>query len=124
LAGREDVERLKAQLVTRYADLAGIAGEINEVLIKETRHWLEEYSNALVPYNQALQKYDQGVFQRNILDDLRLSLEILVREILGNEKSLENQLGLVRRFRRDEGWLAGIRQHVCKAARLLCEISK
>jgi hypothetical protein len=34
---------------------------------------------------------DTGVFHRNLLDDLRLSLEKLLRSIFGNQKSLENQ---------------------------------
>jgi len=32
------------------------------------------------------------VFERNVLDDLRLALEVLLRGILGNAKSLEKQI--------------------------------
>jgi len=35
------------------------------------------------------------VFLRNSLDDLRLSLELLLQEIFGNSKSLENQINEV-----------------------------
>ena len=37
-------------------------------------------------------------FQRNLLDDLRLSLELLLKSIIGNNKSLENQLGDIGTF--------------------------
>ena len=38
-------------------------------------------------------KYEGGIFERNTLDDIRLSFELLVKDLLGNEKSLENQIG-------------------------------
>ena len=37
-------------------------------------------------------KFENKVQQRNLLDDLRLSLEKLLQGILENKKSLENQL--------------------------------
>ncbi len=46
-------------------------------------------------YNHALEKYRGGVFERNVLDDLRLALELLLREVLGNDRSLENQIPLL-----------------------------
>jgi hypothetical protein len=48
------------------------------------RHWLEEHPNVKKLYVEALQKHRAGVYLRNALDDLRLSLELLVQEILGN----------------------------------------
>lgn len=38
---------------------------------------------------------------RNLLDDLRLALEKLVQQIVGNSKSLENQLSAVGQFVKD-----------------------
>jgi hypothetical protein len=46
----------------------------------------------LTIYNGAIGKYRSGLFQRNVLDDLRLALETLLKTILENERSLENQL--------------------------------
>ena len=66
--------------------------EINETLIEETRHWLDGYPEALSLYDGALEKYEHGVFHRNLLDDLRLALEKLPRSIFSNEKSPENQI--------------------------------
>ena len=60
-------------------------------LVEQTKHWLDGHDEALELYNQALEKYDTGLFQRNMLDDLRLSLEKLLHDLLANGKSLENQ---------------------------------
>jgi len=38
-----------------------------------------------------LEKYQEKIYQRNLIDDLRLSLELLFKEILNNNKGLENQ---------------------------------
>lgn len=42
-------------------------------------------------YKSGIIKYAEKKYDRNVLDDMRLSLELLVKQILGNEKSLENQ---------------------------------
>jgi hypothetical protein len=85
---------LKIKLVTRYSHLdpRDTPSEVNENLIEETRHWLDGYSEAQSLYNQALEKYEHGAFSRNLLDDLRLSLEKLLHKIFENKKSLENQI--------------------------------
>ena len=68
---------------------------INKILIEETKHWLEPYAKSKQNYLYALNKFNNGVFLRNSLDDLRLSLELLLQEIFGNSKSLENQINEV-----------------------------
>ncbi len=88
LKDNEDVKELVKKMNIRF----GL--EENQELkndIKETKHWLGKYPKSLKVYNEALDKYDKGVFQRNILDDMRLSLELLLKDLLNNEKSLENQ---------------------------------
>jgi hypothetical protein len=87
-------KELKLRLVTRFGHLAGDDSEsdINETLIEETRHWLDAYPDALSLFNEALTKYEHGVFRRNLLDDLRLSLEKLLCAVFSNQKSLENQI--------------------------------
>jgi len=83
---------LKIKLVSRYGALAqGDAESINESLIEETKHWLAEFPEALETYNAALEKWTNNIHQRNLLDDIRLALELLLKGILVNEKSLENQ---------------------------------
>jgi len=62
-------------------------------LIKDTRDCLQNYDKALALYDKAISKFEDGDPDdaRNVLDDMRLALEQLIRQILGNEKSLENQ---------------------------------
>jgi hypothetical protein len=98
-------KELKIRLVTRYSQLdpRDAPSEVNETLVEETKHWLDAFPDALSVYSQALEKYDHGAFQRNLLDDLRLSLELLLKAIFQNEKSLENQLSLVGAYIKSNG---------------------
>lgn len=98
-------KELKIRLVTRYFQLdpRDVPSEVNETLVEETKHWLDAFPDALSVYSQALEKYDHGAFQRNLLDDLRLSLELLLKAIFQNEKSLENQLSFVGAYIKSNG---------------------
>jgi hypothetical protein len=101
---RDERKALKLQLATKYPQFAGLSeSEINETLIEQTRHWLKEYPESLSLLSQALQKYEGGVFNRNVLDDLRLSLEKLLRKICGTDKSLEHQVKPVGQFIKAKG---------------------
>ncbi len=95
--GDNDVKDLKIKLITRYGELNNGEGT-NEVLIEETKHWLQLYPDSLKLYQEALTKFDNQMFQRNLLDDLRLSLELFLKTIIGNNKSLENQLSDIGTF--------------------------
>lgn len=90
----DDLKSLKLKLVSQFAHLApkDEFSKLNETLTEETRHWLDSFPNALDLYVQAIHKYRHGIFSRNLLDDLRLSLELLLKSIFINDKSLENQL--------------------------------
>jgi hypothetical protein len=105
LIPNEKRKELKIRLVTRYSHLDphDKPSEVNETLIEETRHWLQDFPDALSLYGQGLEKYDHGAFSRNLLDDLRLALEKLLRTIFSNEKSLENQVPLVGSYIKDRG---------------------
>jgi hypothetical protein len=87
-------QKLKIALATKYKELDSEIGAstVNEALIQETRHWLDACPPSLAIYNDAIGKYRTGLFQRNVLDDLRLALETLLKSILENERSLEHQL--------------------------------
>ena len=71
--------------------------------IQETQEWLANYPAAQKIYNEAIEKYNQRIYQRNVLDDMRLSLETFLKEVLGNQKSLENQLSEVGKYQKDKG---------------------
>lgn len=86
--------RLKAQLFTRYGHLSQetSANDLNQALVEETQHWLSAFPKSLELYKQAQQKLPHGMFDRNVLDDLRLAIETLLQDLIGNHKSIENQL--------------------------------
>jgi len=86
----EPVTELKHRLFARYGNLS--KEKISETeLVQKTKHWLEDYPEALEQYNNALLKFEGDIYKRNTLDDMRLSFEFLVKGLLGNKKSLENQ---------------------------------
>lgn len=87
----DKVKELKVKLFSRYGNLA--TGKISETeLIQKTKHWLANYPQALKQYESALAKFEGSIFERNTLDDMRLAFELLVKDLLGNGKSLENQI--------------------------------
>lgn len=87
----EQVSNLRTKLFARYGNLATERLSDTEI-IQKTKHWLANYPEALKQYESALTKYEGGVFDRNALDDIRLAFELLVKDLLSNDKSLENQL--------------------------------
>jgi hypothetical protein len=97
--------RIKIQLATTYRDFGegNGASPINDTLIEETRHWLDVCPEALGLYNEAIGKYRAGVFERNVVDDMRLSLELLLKKLFGNDKSLENQIPAVGQLIKSRG---------------------
>jgi len=101
----EAARKLKIQLLTRYGHLARepVSADVSQELVKATRHWLGSFPEAAALYDQALEKYRAGVFERNVLDDLRLALEVLLRGVLGNTKSLENQIAPLGEYVKDKG---------------------
>ena len=91
LCEQEKVKELKLRLFSRYGNFA--TEKISETeLIQKTKHWLSNHPDALKQYESALAKYEGGIFERNTLDDMRLAFELLVKDLLGNGKSLENQI--------------------------------
>lgn len=64
---------------------------LNQELVEETKHWLNDYPKALEEYTNAEKQYTENDYQRNLLDNLRLSLELLIKDLTGVDKSIENQ---------------------------------
>ena len=92
LSGSPKVKDLRIKLISRYGTLAmNGSDEVNEALVEETKHWLEDYPSALKVYNEALEKWNNNIHQRNLLDDVRLAVELLLKGVLNNNKSLDNQ---------------------------------
>ena len=102
---RDEVQKLKPMLMSRYGHLANetVGSELDQELIERTKHWLAGFPGALVPYNEAVQKHANQVFLRYVLDDMRLSLELLLKAVQSNEKSLENQIPQLGSFIKEKG---------------------
>jgi hypothetical protein len=97
--------KLKLQLMAKYAHLSGdgLLSESNSEILQQVQHWLAPFPDVLAIYQSALQKYEATAFTRNLLDDLRLALEKLLQAVLGNARSLENQLAALGEFVRERG---------------------
>lgn len=66
---------------------------LDEALIEDTLPWLAQYPAVSKPFHDALRCYlqkDPNQY-RSMLDNLRFSIEQMLRSVLNNEKSLENQ---------------------------------
>jgi len=89
-----EVKNLCYKIISRYGHLLVTPPEktIDTVLIEHTRHWLADYPDSLKLYETALMKLENKLFLRNLLDDIRLSLEKLTQMLLQNNRSLENQI--------------------------------
>jgi hypothetical protein len=98
-------ETLKVTLVARYGHLAdeALGSEVDEALVQRTQHFLGPFPEALPLYRQAVQKHASRVFLRNVLDDLRLALELLLKSLLDNDRSLENQIPALGAFIKQRG---------------------
>ncbi len=101
---KNGAEALKLTLIGRYGHLAGeaLSSELDQALVKR-QHFLDPFPDALSLFDAALQKHAAGLFLRNLLDDLRLSLELLLKVLLGNDKSLENQIPALGTFIKQKG---------------------
>lgn len=64
---------------------------LNNKLVIDVLTWLDDYPKAKKTYLKAIKMKMTNNNYRNIIDELRLSLELLFKQIFCNEKSLENQ---------------------------------
>lgn len=76
---------------------------INVDLAKENLVLLKDFPEAAKLFQSALDKLNESRFERNLLDDLRLSLEYVTKQVLNNSKSLENQLEPLGEFLKQTG---------------------
>lgn len=63
-----------------------------EELVSETFYWINNFPTVKKRFEIAVNYYKSNSDLRDAVDNLRLALEILLKEILNNQKSLENQL--------------------------------
>jgi hypothetical protein len=84
-------EGLKNTLERKFYYLNKEGTILDFEIIESTKHWLSNYPKSLENYDIAIQQYNEKRYTRNILDNIRLSLELLVKDIFSNDRSLENQ---------------------------------
>ena len=82
------IKRIKKDNIIFYPKGAKL---LDEKIVNDVLDWLVLYPKVQKNFKFALEKYQNKIFQRNLIDDLRLSLELLFRKILNNNKNLENQ---------------------------------
>jgi len=76
---------------------------LDELLVDDVLDWLSEYNSAYKSFSSALDKYLTKSDYRNLIDDLRVTLEQFLKEVLKNEKSLENQTSEVGLLLKEKG---------------------
>ena len=61
-----------------------------EKLVIDILNWLSKYDKAKEQFKKALQLTLKGLNSKHIVDCLRLSLELFLKQYLNNSMSLEN----------------------------------
>lgn len=65
------------------------------MIMQCVRSLIERYPDALLLFDSAADKYEQGGADRNALDDMRLCFEKVLQAIFSNDKTLENQMAAI-----------------------------
>ena len=112
----EEVKKLKIKLINEYSKFSinKENGLNNRELIIKTKHWLGMYPKSLKLYEEALTQYNNNIFQRNTLDNMRLSFEILLKDVLNNNKSLENNFGEIGKYLKTKNFSNELRNMLVK----------
>lgn len=97
------------------------AEELDEGTVNEVLRWLSKYPEAQDNFQNALSSYGSGANPRNILDDLRLALETLFREVLNNKKRLKKQKKPLGQFQKNKGVPKYIREMYTGLIRLYAD---
>lgn len=97
----EEMQKEVVSFLEGYFNGTPILTQQPEII--ETQNGLASYPASQKLYNEAIDKYKQRIYQRNVLDDMRLSLELFLKKVLNNEKSLENQLGEIGKHQKGKG---------------------
>lgn len=77
--------------------------ELQQDLVSETFYWIDKFPKVKDRFSRAVNLYTEKSDQIDCVNNLRLTLELLVKEILKNNKSLENQLGEIGKYQEQLG---------------------
>ena len=106
-----------AELLQDYIDKSQTVDNI----FTATLSLLVPYSAAHKSYSDALQKFQEGVFERNTLDDMRLALEQLIRALLSNTKNIDNNMQLLGSELKNRGICSSLRNTFSTVLRFYIE---
>ena len=84
------------------------APELDSALVSEPLEWLKDYPTAHKTFVIALKQYSDGIYIRDVADNLRKALEAFLQEFLGNEKNLETNKNEICKYLGNQGVDTGI----------------
>ena len=84
------------------------AKELDDALVSEPLEWLKEYPVSYKTFCIALKQYSEGIYIRDVADNLRKTLEAFLQEFLGNSKNLETNKNEICKYLGEQGVDAGI----------------
>lgn len=76
---------------------------LDEKLVNDNLDWLSAHPKSYDCFKKALSEIGIVGKEREVVDNLRLSLELLMKDVLGNRKSLENQKTDIGKFLKSKG---------------------
>lgn len=84
------------------------AAELDDALVSEPLEWLRDYPLAHKTFVIALKQYSDGIYIRDVADNLRKALEAFLQEFLNNTKNLETNKNEICRYLGEQEVDAGI----------------
>ena len=84
------------------------AKELDDALVSAPLEWLRDYPKARETYIIALKQYSEGIYIRDVADNLRKSLETFLQEFLGNTKNLETNKNEICKYLGEQGVDSGV----------------
>lgn len=84
------------------------AKEFDNALVSQPLEWLKDYPKSHKTYCTALKQYADGVYIRDVADNLRKTLESFLQEFLNNNKNLETNKNEICKYLGSQNVDAGI----------------
>ena len=113
---RYDIEEVKNAVESTLKDV------VSEKTIEETeevQNLLGNYLDCQLLYNSAIDKLQNGKDYRNALDDLRLALEKLLKEVLDVHTGLEKMEEPLSKYLKSKGTATEIRKSIVQSFKYL-----
>lgn len=97
---RDTQKYVESALASFYSSSSIDSQTIKDAM--EIRDALSSDSKVRKSYNDAIEKIAEGRYSRNSVDDIRVALEIYLKEVLGNNQPLEKQTTDLKQFYRQK----------------------